>query len=325
MDSKLNLQEMKNKLMRERVMVESPVRVKEEKKQIVKKEKVTKPKVKKEEELNTDISGKRTWDDLKNKASRKGAFDEQEKNTLLNALCEYIQINGLVIEDVIEKVSVKQKKEDKSIWTKIAEHLPDRSVQSVHNFFHRILNPNNYKGTWTEDEIEKLLYYVKDIGEKWKDIGEYIGRTATNCKDKYKELGGKNFDKRIKSFDIITALKFFKYMQELTSAPLLRLRYKFVKNLSDPYQIKEGILCLSTEFKDDKSELIIQNILKLVLDFDELADLVRSNKEIQFTSLSERIQSKSFDDCKNFWNKFVNEFALTRKAQAKSDLKMIKL
>ena len=40
------------------------------------------------------------------------------------------------------------------------------------------------------------LYEIE--GRKWELIAEEIGRTAANCRDKFKSLGEENFDKRVK-------------------------------------------------------------------------------------------------------------------------------
>lgn len=300
-----NLLERKNKLISQRLNEESSTvaKVKREKKDLRNHE--TKEK--------KDGPTKAT-----EKTFKKGPFEEKEKQVLLNALCEHLCTNNLTIEDVL----VKTKKDDKNILTKLAKLVPERNVLSVHNYFHKLLKPL-IKSSWTQEEVEKLLFFVKNNGEDWKEIGELMGRTSTNCKDKYKELGGKNFEKQIKTFDLITSLKFLKYIQELTGSSILRLKYKFTKSIAQPYEIKDGVLCILTNFKDDKTELIISNFVKLVLDFEELADLARNSSKFEFGSICEKLEGKSIEECKNFWNKLISDFSLIRKAQAESDLKMI--
>ncbi len=98
----------------------------------------------------------------------------------------------------------------KGAWCKIAESLPNRSVQSCHNFCRRKFNPNNYNGKWSKEEEELLLDLVRETGHSWKDIahalnaknageddlGHCFGRTPENVKDKWKQLGGENNDLR---------------------------------------------------------------------------------------------------------------------------------
>ncbi len=74
-----------------------------------------------------------------------------------DALCYYAFENNLEESEIINIITEKQSKNSKSIWPKIAECLPDRSVQSIHNFCHRSFNPYNYKGNWSDEEVMKLI------------------------------------------------------------------------------------------------------------------------------------------------------------------------
>lgn len=52
-------------------------------------------------------------------------------------------------------------------------------------------------------------------------------RTSTNVKDKWKEIGGKNWELRKKEFDLISILKLLKYINE---GILLDDKFKNKKN-----------------------------------------------------------------------------------------------
>lgn len=278
-------------------------------------------------ELNEDkeVETTRKWNDNKDRVLKKGPFDDQEIDIIMDSMCEYMTINDKTEEDMLSLVIEKQKKSDSKIWPIIAEKLPNRSVQSIHNFCHRALNPCNHQGTWSQDEIEKLVFYVKDKGTKWVEIGELLGRTSTNCKDKYKEIGGANFSERVKKFDLLTALKLFKYLNQLSSYNILKFPYLFSKNTKEPYTIENNeLLIIDPDLKDERSEVIILNFLKIIIDFSGLEKLITSGEDIMYSTLSDKIKTKSFDDIKNFLNKILNELGLSRKAKIKQDLKMVK-
>jgi len=78
---------------------------------------------------------------------------------------------------------------EKGIWTDIAECLPNRSIMSIYCIAKKRFNTNNYKGRWSELETEKLIELTKTEGNKWRKIGDMLGRTGTNVKDKWKEIG----------------------------------------------------------------------------------------------------------------------------------------
>jgi hypothetical protein len=59
-------------------------------------------------------------------------------------------------------------------WCKVAEALPNRSVQSIHNFCRRRFNQENYSGAWTSAEQEALIDLVKQMGTSWKTIANVL-------------------------------------------------------------------------------------------------------------------------------------------------------
>jgi hypothetical protein len=99
----------------------------------------------------------RKWNDNKNRDSKKGTFTSEEIKKIKDSVCQYAFENNLSEQDLINLVTEKQSKKDKNIWPKISECLPERSVQSIHNFCHRSLNPYNYKGNWADEEVTKLI------------------------------------------------------------------------------------------------------------------------------------------------------------------------
>ena len=85
----------------------------------------------------------------------------------MQSLCSYVYQHDLGEEGLImlcSKSNEELPKDLKGAWTKIAECLQNRSVQSCHNFCRRKFNPNNYNGKWTEDEEQELLRLVGEMG-----------------------------------------------------------------------------------------------------------------------------------------------------------------
>ena len=125
----------------------------------ISKEKKSNKKEKKQENILEENIGDsiRKWNDYKNKDSKKGAFKPEEIKKIKDAVCEYAFENKLNEQDLINLVTEKQSKKDRNIWPKISECLPERTVQSIHNFCHRSLNPYNYKGNWSDEEVNNLI------------------------------------------------------------------------------------------------------------------------------------------------------------------------
>jgi hypothetical protein len=139
------------------------------------------------------LDDSRRWEDDKERKQelKRGSFEPKETILLMKALCQYCSENNLEESDLMTLVSEKNS-QHKGAWPTIASVLPDRSVQACHNHCRRKFNPYNYKGPWTEDEVQMLLTYVDKYGKEWEKIAGMIGRTALNVRDKYKEIGGKN-------------------------------------------------------------------------------------------------------------------------------------
>ncbi|XWS50882.1 hypothetical protein CRYUN_Cryun12cG0128000 [Craigia yunnanensis] len=60
-------------------------------------------------------------------------------------------------------------------WKKIAEFFPDRSeVQCLHRW-QQVLNPDLVKGTWTQEEDDKIVELVAKYGPtKWSVIAKSL-------------------------------------------------------------------------------------------------------------------------------------------------------
>jgi hypothetical protein len=289
-----------------------------------------------ENEIETDITT-RKWDDGKGRKLEKGVFTLEEEKKVMDAICEYAYSNDLGESELIDLITEKQTKKDSKVWTKISECLPNRSVQSIHNFCHRKFNPYNYKGNWTNEEVENLIQLHKEHGSKWELIGKELERTATNVKDKFRQIGGKNFKSRVKEFNLVLCLKMLKYIQEYLNEneknpelQILKYSYKFKNNVEEQYKnvfhiFEDNYKCLiDSSIKETPSRIIIRNILKLIVDTEVLEKILEENCEISWNSIAEKFSIYSATDCKNNWDKILREFDLWEKGQLRKDLKMIR-
>jgi hypothetical protein len=113
---------------------------------------------------NLVLHDSRKWEDDRERADlKRGAFEPEETELLMNSLCQYCFENDLGETELLQLVSQKNE-EHKGAWSKISSVLPKRSVQSCHNHSRRKFNPFNYQGSWTEEDISLVLEYVKKYG-----------------------------------------------------------------------------------------------------------------------------------------------------------------
>ena len=191
-------------------------------------------------------TSKRKWNEKneitgEKKSYIKGKITDEEAKKIENSLCEYALSHNYSEEQLLSIITDKLTNDNK-IWPVISECLPNRSVQSIHNFCHRKYHPNNYKGYWTAEEEKELLTLVKEHGKKWVLIASKMDRTPVNVKDKYKELGEENNNLRTKDITLIKILKLLKAIknylmdnENFEKYNFFKYTYKFSNNVENKY------------------------------------------------------------------------------------------
>ena len=283
---------------------------------------------------------KRKWNEKDEKTGekktyKKGSITEEESRKIEQSLCQYA-FDHNYSEDQLLSIITEKLTNDNKIWPVIAECLPDRSVQSVHNFCHRKYHPNNYKGYWTSKEEKDLINLVKEHGKKWVLIASKLDRTPVNVKDKYKELGEENSNLRTKDITLIKILKLLKAIKNYLSDNddfekynFLKYTYKFSTNVEDKYGnvfklIKEeNKFLIDSCLKDDTSEIVIKNTLKKILDIEKLSSLIEDKIEISWNIISKQLEFYSVDTCRNTFKRILNMFNIESISAKKKDLLLI--
>ncbi|GAA5894736.1 uncharacterized protein JCM6883_002193 [Sporobolomyces salmoneus] len=78
------------------------------------------------------------------------------------------------------------------MWQELGLALQERALLSIWNRVKRMYNPDSGKGSWTEEEDERLKEAIKEYGKSsWEKIGPVVGRPSGDCRDRWtKQLGG---------------------------------------------------------------------------------------------------------------------------------------
>ena len=307
-----------------------------------KKEKAKKTKIKKDshKKIVIEKTSKRKWNEKNEltgdkKSYTKGKITDEEAKKIENSICEYAFSHNFS-EDQLLSIITEKLNNDSKIWPEIAECLPNRSVQSIHNFCHRKYHPNNYKGYWTTEEEKDLLTLVKEHGKKWVLIASKMDRTPVNVKDKYKELGEENNKLRTKDITLIKILKLLKgiknYLidnENFEKYNFLKYTYKFSNHVEDKYDnvfkiIKEeNKFLIDSCLKEDTSNIIIKNTLKKILDLEKLSSLVEDKIEISWNIIAKNLEFYSVDTCRNVFKKILNMFNIESISAKKKDLRLV--
>ena len=81
-------------------------------------------------------------------------------------------------------IDTAHNKNVRGAWKEIAQCLPHRTILSVYRRAQRQFHGMS-RGKWTKEETASLINLVDLHGHKWKVIQDKLGRSATDCREKY--------------------------------------------------------------------------------------------------------------------------------------------
>lgn len=90
------------------------------------------------------------------------------------------------VEDQILKAAVS--KYGLTQWARVASLLPKKTAKQAKARWNEYLNPTINRSLWTKEEDEKLLGLAKLLPNQWRSIAPVLGRTPTQCVERYQEL-----------------------------------------------------------------------------------------------------------------------------------------
>jgi hypothetical protein len=254
-----------------------------------------------------DETSKRKWHDHKDRVCKTEPFSTEEIERLKQSLCRYAAQHNISEEQLLEYMAKSFKWQRIKIWCKIAEDFPDRRVQDVQTMCKRRFNPNNYKGKWTEEEERQFVKLVESEGHAWRKIGDILGRTDTNCRDKWRELGGRSRPKKTAAeWSIGDSLKLIQLIQKAMKFPIIEnvslneIEKEFKKKLESQNLSKEDVG--SKPYNDLRRGIFDEHLSKSSM--EKLKKL-----KIPWSNIEKAFIGKSRNDLKNHWRvQIVGEY-----------------
>nr|GAT60000.1 nucleolar protein [Mycena chlorophos] len=116
---------------------------------------------------------------------KKGKFSAPEAKLASDAVDAY-QKNNQLSDAAMDKLIYPEKQSKETFWFEISKAVPLRPVTAVYHHVRRARHPLKLQGRWTADEDDKLIQAVASHGKKWEKISGFIGRLATDCRDRYR-------------------------------------------------------------------------------------------------------------------------------------------
>lgn len=90
------------------------------------------------------------------------------------------------VEDQILRAAVS--KYGLTQWARVASLLPKKTAKQAKARWNEYLNPTINRTEWSKEEDEKLLGLAKLLPNQWRSIAPIMGRTATQCVERYQKL-----------------------------------------------------------------------------------------------------------------------------------------
>lgn len=110
--------------------------------------------------------------------------------TIINAtMAPPIYVKGGVwtnAEDQILRAAVS--KYGLTQWARVASLLPKKTAKQAKARWNEYLNPQIDRSDWSKEDDEKLLNLAKLLPNQWRSIAPIMGRTATQCVERYQKL-----------------------------------------------------------------------------------------------------------------------------------------
>lgn len=72
-------------------------------------------------------------------------------------------------------------------WSKIAINFPDKTVHQVVDRWEKVVNPSLIKGSWTREEDETIIQWVRTHGAtSWTKLADHLpGRIGKQCRERW--------------------------------------------------------------------------------------------------------------------------------------------
>jgi hypothetical protein len=74
-----------------------------------------------------------------------------------------------------------------SNWDQISRHFQNKTTQQVSDRWHKVLNPDLVKGSWTQEEDTQITHWVAEHGPKnWTALASNLpGRLGKQCRERW--------------------------------------------------------------------------------------------------------------------------------------------
>ncbi|KIJ37601.1 hypothetical protein M422DRAFT_177739, partial [Sphaerobolus stellatus SS14] len=69
-------------------------------------------------------------------------------------------------------------------WSFIAKHIPGRTDDACSKRYREALDPALKRDGWTDEEDERLVMLAVQLGSRWTQVGQAMGRSGLACRNR---------------------------------------------------------------------------------------------------------------------------------------------
>ncbi|KAI0340763.1 hypothetical protein BDW22DRAFT_1430434 [Trametopsis cervina] len=127
---------------------------------------------------------------------KKGKFSSTEEAQLNEAIDRYKATKGMSQQDLVDLIFSKDRVRGEAFWQEITAAIHLRPIVAVYHHVRRKFHPLANLGKWMAAEDESLRSAVLDLGQQWQKVSERVGRSAQDCRDRYRNHLENSNDRR---------------------------------------------------------------------------------------------------------------------------------
>src|SRR6201996_7352829 len=118
----------------------------------------------------------------------KGGVWTNIEDEVLRAAVRPSFTKNLLMCQLLTALSQKVSKYGLNQWARVSSLLARKTPKQCKARWTEWLDPGIRKIEWSKEEDEKLLHLAKLMPTQWRTIAPIVGRTATQCLERYQKL-----------------------------------------------------------------------------------------------------------------------------------------
>ncbi|RCK57472.1 DNA-binding protein REB1 [Candida viswanathii] len=113
------------------------------------------------------------------------SFSPEEESLMAYYFAGYCHLHDMTRDDLCTRVWSSERKTD-HFWKRCYQIFPYRTQSSIYKHIRRKFHVFDVRAIWTPEEDKKLDDLALLHNNKWKQIGEILGRMPEDCRDRWR-------------------------------------------------------------------------------------------------------------------------------------------